>query len=120
VFKKRKFKRKDISIKIEYRLALDKLGPVAQSRNVSEGGICIPLIRKLGPKAVLNLKIYLTAFKKPIRAAGKIVWTNQYSPRGKKTPFIAGVKFTRLDPADRQKIKKYIETIERIEIEWQK
>ncbi len=117
---RRKFARKKIPIKIEYLLPTQDIGAVSRSQDVSLGGLCLPIIYKVKPKTKLSLKIYLAVFKRPIKATGKVAWSKKAKKPKKNRPFLAGIKFIKIDPADLRKINKYIKLIEKIEIEAQK
>ncbi len=77
---------------------------IAQSKDISEGGICLITEEELEKD-----KIYTLVFKLPtdvsIKCFGKIVWSKQASEH----LFEQGVVFWDIDSSDQKKIQDYFE-----------
>ena len=84
------------------------------TRNISGGGIRIPLLKKLKPGSTLDLEIFRHNTDMAFRCIGRVMWVWD-APQDKKEDhvFEAGVKF--LNP-DLLYIGKLIESIEKSSI----
>ncbi len=77
------------------------------SKNVSRGGIRLPVSRIIRTGDLLNLDIDTNDKKLRVSAIGKVRWTNSI---GRPAPleFDAGVEFTKIDTRDAEKL---VETV---------
>jgi len=68
------------------------------TRNISGGGIRMPLLKKLKPGTILGLEIFKNKTNTALRCMGKVVWVWD-APINKKEDHIfeAGVKFINPD-----------------------
>lgn len=111
---RRKFERKKVALKVDYCIIEKPDGGESHSDNLCLGGICMPIMKRLNPGTLLELKIYLLSeFRKPILATGQIVWVKRQND--KKYPFLTGVKFTSINPLDAKQIQSYFDTLDAIE-----
>jgi c-di-GMP-binding flagellar brake protein YcgR len=78
----------------------------SRSKNISGGGLCMPLIQRLKPGTLLKLEIRLVEFSKPIVATGKVIWLSE--KREAQFPFIGGVEFVKIDLGDLNRIRRHI------------
>jgi len=78
----------------------------SNSKDVSEGGIRLPVLQHLQAKTVLDLEIYLDQSGKPIRATAEVVWCKKIEAIG--FSFMAGIKFLEIDPPARTKLHTFI------------
>lgn len=103
---RRRYVRINKGFKVSYLEVGDHLKGEAQSRNISEGGICLPLDRHFGEGTFLELEIYPEELKAPIKALARIVWiTDRHAGR---LPFEAGFQFLEIAPDQRDKLRDYI------------
>lgn len=103
--------RVDESLRINYKLLESFLSTSSKSKNISLGGICLPVFQRLDPGIVLALEIHLRNFSKPIVAVGEVVWRSE--KEGLKPtlefPFEIGIRFIKIKLADRNRLIKHIE-----------
>jgi c-di-GMP-binding flagellar brake protein YcgR len=103
---RRKIIRISASMTISYRVMRGFILSSSRSKDISAGGICLPTWHRFEPGVALELKIYLTEFSKPIEAIGEVVWLNEKNDI--RFPYLLGIKFVKIDEADRDKIKDHI------------
>lgn len=64
------------------------------TKNISGGGIRIPLFRKLAPGTVLSLKIFRNVPNISAKCKGEIRWVAEVSAEGRRKKILeAGIKF---------------------------
>lgn len=85
---------------------------VSATRDVSAGGCSVVLPEKIPVGSRIGLQIHIPPIDRTLQAEGLIVRC-QPLPRG--TSFDVGVRFTRIDPADRAQLSDVIEQISRPE-----
>lgn len=108
---KRKFLRLNIAVEGVYRRRI----PFARkklclAKNISRGGACILVNKKLKVEELLDLRIYLPVEPMPIQAMGKVVWISKGLPRGlfRRKKFATGVQFIDIRQDDQDRIERYI------------
>ena len=104
---RRKYIRIDGSTAISYRVLKQFLGSGSRSKNISEGGICLPIHQRFEIGVVLELKIHLAELSHPILAVGKVVRLEE-KKQGVNFPFELGIQFIKISPADKNKIIAHI------------
>ena len=104
---RRQYIRIDKSTAVSYRVLEQFLGSGSRSKNISEGGICLPLHQRFGVGVVLELKIHLAELSQPILAIGKVVWLEE-KKEDVNFPFELGIQFIKISPADKNKIITHI------------
>ncbi|MFH0790852.1 MAG: PilZ domain-containing protein [Candidatus Omnitrophota bacterium] len=82
----------------------------AETKNLSEGGICIILLKKVDIGDKLNLKFYLPETNTAIKTTGRVVWTQEFTigTIDTSTAYDVGIEFTDISQEDRHKINQYI------------
>jgi len=103
---RRKYIRIDNSLSVSYRVLKGYLTSSSRSRNISEGGICLPINHKFDPGVVLALKIQILEWDISIRAVGELVWVKKL--KDETFTFLTGIKFIQIDPEEYAKLRKYI------------
>ncbi len=77
-----------------------------RGRNISEGGICIPLLH-LPTGSFFEIEIRSDKFKSCVKATARIAWINNRD--GGKFPYEAGLQFVDLPAAERGILHDYLE-----------
>ena len=103
---KRAHHRAAIKIEIEFKEELDFIK--AYLLNISGGGIFIKIDEALLLDTIVHLRFKLPRDSRLIEAKGKIVWCNPKGGRG-YFPKGIGIKFTKLDTNDADKIKAFVD-----------
>ena len=94
------------SLKVVYQVLKSFRSVTSNTRDISEGGIRLPILQRLQPGMVIELELHLPDLRKPIRAIGEIVWLKEIEDL--KFPFVVGVKFINIDTVSLGKIRDYI------------
>ncbi|MDD3296457.1 MAG: PilZ domain-containing protein [Candidatus Omnitrophica bacterium] len=94
------------SLKVSYQVIKSFRLVVTQSKDVSEGGISLPILQRLSPGMVIDLEIYLSDSQKPIKATGEIMWLKEI--KDLKFPYMVGIKFLKIDSASLNRIRTYV------------
>jgi len=95
------------ALTISYKIPSQFITSGCSSKNISGGGICMPIMQGYASGLVLELKFKLRELSVPIIAFGKIVWTRKTD--NAVFPFEIGVTFIEIDPRDRYKIMSHIQ-----------
>ncbi len=111
---RRQFPRHDCEFEIEYSPKADGIiYSRSISRNISRGGICIPVLSRLvSNQDTIKLDIYPRDIKKrPVSAVGKVVWTRETSAVAGHLLLDseAGIEFTEINSRDLEKLIKEAE-----------
>jgi c-di-GMP-binding flagellar brake protein YcgR len=102
---RRRAKRIKLNINIEYDISEYQKWVEAQSRNLSENGICIITGKELAVGSVVQLKFTLPDTDVPLQVTGKVIW-NEFSLD--EDYYIQGLEFTGLSPDNLELVRKYI------------
>jgi len=94
---------------VSYHLLKELRGVTAYSKDISEGGMRMPLLHKIKAGLLLELDIHLSEHSKSIIAIGEIIWVKE--KKGQKFPFEAGIKFTKIDSTALGRLRCYIRRI---------
>ncbi|MFA7677164.1 MAG: PilZ domain-containing protein [Candidatus Omnitrophota bacterium] len=94
------------SLKVSYQVIKSFRLVSTQSKDISEGGMSLPILQRLSPGMALDLEIYLSDSQKPIKATGEIMWSKEVT--GLKFPYMVGVKFLKINPAALNRIRNYV------------
>jgi len=84
-----------------------------RSLDVGEGGIRLLLPEEPKGKE-MKMRIYLPYGRKPIFASGEVVWTREKETEEGKF-FETGIRFTKIEPTDKQKILFFVYNISGLE-----
>lgn len=95
------------SFKVDYQVVKSFRMVSSRSQDISEGGMCLPVLQRLQPKMVLDLEIYLEGERKPIKAIGEIVWLKEI--KDLKFPYLSGIRFIKIVPEAASRLKSYID-----------
>ncbi len=88
----------------------EPLGTLTQ--NVGGGGISIFTKRRLPPRTILGVELFLPGRLEPIRCTGEVIWSGELiaSKRvGKPEGFETGLRFLDIAPEDRNLLLAYAE-----------
>jgi len=97
---KRAYVRLPLNIELEYRVQSEAAAPppTAQGKNLSTGGICMVLDRRLAPGTLLRLSMHVPDSYATLVLAGRVTWVSEVSIGGEPT-FETGVAFTEVPAA---------------------
>jgi hypothetical protein len=96
---KRKFPRLSIKVLVNYSVSVDDPSASAETRNLSEGGICITTPVPLSVGRHVTIRFFLPG--KTIRVMGRIIRSAEVFPR----LFENGIEFIDITPDDILTIK---------------
>ena len=108
---RRRFRRHDYEFEVEYSPKADgTIYSRSISRNISKGGVCIPVLSRLVRNDdVIKFDIYPKDVKRrPVTATGKVVWTRETSAVAGHLLLDAeaGIEFTDIDSHELDKLLK--------------
>lgn len=108
---RRRFPRHECEFEIEYSPKADGIiFSRSISRNISKGGICVPVLSRLVRVGdIIKLDIYPKDIKRrPVTALGKVVWTRETSAVAGHLLLDAeaGIEFTEINARDLEKLLK--------------
>jgi len=112
----RQYIRLSKSLVVGYKIKGQFLSSGGRSKNISAGGICLPIFQMLNLGTILDLEVHLKEFEKPIKVTGEIIWITKREDV--RLPFEAGIKFIKIDPSERNKIFYYISHDDQADIKW--
>jgi len=95
------------SLVVTYLLSTEILKGKGKSRNISEGGLCLPLLRRLEAGTLLDLEIKVADDQKPLLARGEVAWVQ--GRQDSRLPFEAGIKFIKIDPVTKRELRQIID-----------
>ena len=104
---KRKSIRVNKHIIVMYHVITDLLRSGSRTKDISAGGLCLPVIEQLKPGQFLDLEIRIDEFVRPIKALGEVVW--QKNSDEKNFPFEIGIKFIDIGVEDHKKLVQAIQ-----------
>ena len=85
------------------------------ARDISGGGMRIPVREKLAIGALLKVQLELLKEKKRIQLEAKVVWIKSTSD-DKEYPYEAGIEFINIDFAERTMISNCVQYLNRAEL----
>ncbi len=86
-------------------------GAAAAVYDIGPGGVFVPTPAPLPPGTELELSLHLPGERRIIRAEGRVVWTNLVDTPS--LPAGMGVRFLRIDPADRVRLERRLRALDR-------
>lgn len=97
---KRIYQRKRLPLTVSYAV-LDKpdCQGTALSKDISKGGVCIPLPASLQRGSRVRLSIQLPRDRRPLSVWGEVVWQSSLLSNA-ASRFETGIRFIRLDPSN--------------------
>lgn len=105
----RQFIRIDKSLSVNFEVFKEPVPSKSRSKDISEGGIRLPLSKRLSHGTILKLWIYLEETREPVVALGEVVWVTVRDD--KDYPYETGVKFIKIEQLDRSRLYNYINKI---------
>lgn len=82
------------------------------TRNISGGGIRLPLKEKLAIGTLLKLELELLKEKKRIQLEAKVIWIRP-NPEDKGFPYEAGIEFINIGFAERTMLSNCVQYLDR-------
>lgn len=91
---RRVFRRVDGELAVKYGLNGRARKHCTATRNISGGGMRVPIFKKLAPGTVLDMEIFKQNSNISAKFRGKVVWVSRTPIKSKKKKlFEAGIKF---------------------------
>jgi type IV pilus assembly protein PilZ len=81
---------------------------LAQTANISEGGVFIHTQNPLDLEEEFFLKLHIPDGKEPMEVLCRVVWTNKYGKESEELPRGMGVKFLKLRDESKRRIEEFI------------
>lgn len=104
---RRRHLRREGALSVDYDvIGPDYLKSSAECKNISAGGICVPLRHKLTLGTPLKLKLNLIDYKECLDLEGRIVWLRDMDDRD--FPYLAGIEFLNIEVLNQKKILDYV------------
>lgn len=103
---RRKYPRADIAVKAEVRYGGATESLCVSTKNVGAGGVCIVLPDLVSVGTEVAVTLHLPDKLPSIEVAGEVAWAMQQRRllRKKDDSFETGIKFTNIEPAERDRI----------------
>ena len=108
---RRKLPRLPVDIEITYRLQESAVpeAPVAQSRDVSMGGLGVVLLERCEPGSLVELTMVMPDSNRAVMATGRILHSEPYGIGG-ETTYDTGIEFVAINDSDRGEIERLMAT----------
>jgi Tfp pilus assembly protein PilZ len=106
---KRRYIRVNKSLTIGYRPLKSFYRSGSRCKNISEGGICLPIFQSFEIGTQLELEIVSEESPRHITAIGKLVWITRKEDH--EYPFEAGIEFIKILPDELDKLRVLIKTL---------
>lgn len=113
---RRRYVRQSRSLEISYQILKKILRDSSRSINISETGICFPIVQRLQPGVVLDLEIRSVELERPIVAIGEVIWVNE--KKGEKFPFEIGVRFIEIKTTDMELLSYLLKRLREKDLEF--
>jgi c-di-GMP-binding flagellar brake protein YcgR len=105
VKEKRRYKRRFISLNVEYDISSDQRWLESQTKDIGAGGICLITTSPILVGKEVDIKFHIPDEQKPVKVVGRIVWNE-----GKEGSFYNGIQFIRINDSDRELIGKFVDS----------
>jgi Tfp pilus assembly protein PilZ len=105
---KRKYKRRVISLDVEYDFSPHQIYMESKSKDIGGGGICLVTNEPLAQGKEILIKMFLPDSNKPLFINGRVVWNkdNQEKDTG---GYLNGIEFFNVKEQDRSLIIKFVD-----------
>jgi len=109
---KRKFPRLRLNVNVQYEVL--KVPPhkaeETGSKNISAGGICLVIPKKVDIDNLLRLKLSLPGEVSYIIVKGRVVWVEEFSITHTSyyKAYDCGIEFVDISPQDQENISRYL------------
>lgn len=107
---RRQFLRFEATLNALCELVSEKWKAVAKVKNISKDGALLALPKPLEEGSEINLSVDVPGDNVPIFASCQVAWQKKPQGSKKKDLYDTGVKFTKMDNADKGKLLEYIYT----------
>lgn len=107
---KRQYKRKKITINVDYDISREQKWLDSTASDISAGGMCLVSRKPMKVDSSMKLKFIIPDSDTPIFVSGKVVWNEKFLKKNNDEYFYNGVEFTRIESNDRALINKYVES----------
>jgi Tfp pilus assembly protein PilZ len=105
---KRKYKRRTISLNVEYDMSPRQMYMESRAKDISGGGLCLITSEALAKDKEVLLKIFLPDREKPLFISGLVVWSKPYKERLLEL-FLNGIEFSDVKDNDRDLVIKFVD-----------
>jgi response regulator of citrate/malate metabolism len=103
---RRKWQRMKMSLPVEYQYKVDfEVKRSTQTRDISLGGVMMPVDRPIHLFTKLNLWLSLPSQARPLEARGQVRWTSRIEGYDY---YHVGIQFTKLEEESRSLLKQYL------------
>jgi len=105
---RRRFERVESLVSVNYVSEGAEINNYSLTRDISEGGLSIPLSNRLPSGAKMDIAIIISDKKseEKISAVAKIVWSRRNTEHWKPR-YSAGLEFLDIQPFDKERLLKY-------------
>lgn len=107
---RRKFIRFDFDANVKFRF-FDRIDEniKGKAKNLSAEGVCLVTEKEIPRDKDVEVDIYLSGKKKPVRVHGSVVWTHKIKSTDRKTAnrFETGIRLYTIDKDDENSLLKY-------------
>lgn len=92
---RRKYVRIDLCTQVEYEILPMQIShPRGETRNISAGGLCLLVDKKMSPDTILHLKFHLPDKDKTyVESLGRVVWQKKVDEG-----YLTGIEFKNISP----------------------
>lgn len=105
---RRRFERIECLLNVKYNSKKDQINGYSFTKDVSEGGIGLPVSGKIPTETRLDITVMLNKVgQTDILVGAKVVWSRKNVEHW-KSRYSAGLKFLDIEPADKEKLLKYV------------
>lgn len=95
--------RLDTAMGVEYEVLKSPIEGICQTKNISTGGLKLPIDAEVEEGTILEMKINLTGNEPAIFATAEVVWISE--PTGSwEGRYDAGLRFVKMDELDKNRI----------------
>lgn len=110
---RRVFPRVSFNVEVNYKIqsSLKEIpDSMADSKNISEGGVCFVAFERLNPGTILNLRLLLPDSKQLIYVTGRVVWVEEFTVGNLNSSkaYETGIEFVFIREKDRERIKQFV------------
>lgn len=95
--------RLETAVNVEYDVLKSPIEGICQTKNVSTGGLKLPIDAELEEGTLLEVKLHLTHEELPIYATGEVVWIREAN-KSWEGKYDIGIRFAKIDDLDKNRI----------------
>jgi len=105
---KRRSPRASIKARVDYEIESEDTFLFEYTTNLSRDGIFLQTNNPLEPDTVLSLRFNVPESNRVIEVQGKVIWVNEFRPKGENLNPGMGIQFIDLSDDDKDLITKLI------------